>query len=88
MKPWKVILVGAACAACCVAPLAALATGATSMAAAGAATLACADRPAALAAVLAGLGFAATATAGWRGRARRRAAATPSCEGCCNVRRA
>jgi hypothetical protein len=82
MTAWKWILGAcAACAACCAAPLAA-------GVAAGSALFACADELAPSAAALAGLGLAVAATAWWRRRARRRPAASTSCDGCCDVRRA
>lgn len=89
MKPWKVILgVGAACATCCAVPLAAALTGAASLGAAGAGLSACAHDLAPLAGIVAGLGLVAAGWAAWHRRARHRAAPSPSCNGCCDVRRA
>lgn len=63
MRPWKAVLgVGAACAVCCAVPLfggaAALTIGTTTLAAAGAALLACTDDLAPFAGVLLALAAA------------------------------
>lgn len=76
MRPWKAVLgVGAACAACCAIPLvggvASWTMGASALAAAASALMACADEFAPLAAGLLALAAVVSAAAWWLRRVRR-----------------
>lgn len=88
MRFWKATLgVGVACAACCAAPMvgsiAALATGATTLAAAGAAMLPCTDELAPLAGVLIVIAFALAGARLWKRSKLRRARSATACNGGC-----
>lgn len=89
MKLWKAALgVGAACAACCAAPLlggaAAMTAGSATLVAAGSALLACADELAPLAFGLLALAALGGGAILWR-RRQRQAPAASNCSGACNA---
>lgn len=90
MKFWKAALgVGAACVACCAVPvvggLGAMATGATTLAATGAALLPCANELAPWAGVLIVIAAGVGGMALWRRRRQSVSGCAPSCGGGCHV---